>query len=371
MTATDPIDLLLVGSVGWHLRGLSGAPGEGDSDDRITVLHRDRVSGVIGPIICSVPVAAPGFLVGDQAAKHVYAVNDLSPGRTSAFCIAPTGSLTPLNDQASGGSSPCHLMVDEVGRHVLTANYGDGAIGVHRLETDGSLGPLLQVIAHSGSGPNKLRQQSPHIHMITAESAGSPIFAVDLGTDQVVPYAFNHAGRLTPRGAPVQITRGSGARHMVFGRNGMAYVGNELASTVTVLDFDESADEFRPSLEFSSLLAEPREDDGAPSAVIIAPDRRFLYVANRRRDTVAAFDLSGDLLRPLGEYPCGGATPRDMTLADGYLYISNASSQTVTVLRQNPDTGALGPLIQRSSVAGASSLLAMTAPVENQQPAAD
>jgi 6-phosphogluconolactonase (cycloisomerase 2 family) len=83
--------------------------------------------------------------------------------------------------------------------------------------------------------------------------------------------------------------------------------------------------------------------DNYPSAVLVSPDGRFVYVANRFHDSVAVL-ATGPRLRLIATYPCGGAFPRDMALADGgrLLLVANERADLVAGLAVEPD-GTLRP----------------------------
>ena len=65
-----------------------------------------------------------------------------------------------------------------------------------------------------------------------------------------------------------------------------------------------------------------------PSGIVSAGSR--LFVANRGPDTVSVFDRQGDHLVRVGEFSCGGAWPRDLTVAAGALWVANERSNAIT-----------------------------------------
>lgn len=354
-------DLLLVGSVGWHIRHLRGAPATGDDVDGIHVFERDRASGLLGQLIQRVRAAAPSFLCRNSGGTHVYAVSDLAGGRTFAMRLLPSGRLILLGDQPSGGASPCHLSLASHERFALSANYAAGTFGVHQLDEHGGLEPLALTVRHVGSSVDPGRQSGPHVHMVRPTPDDRWVVAVDLGTDEVVTYAFGDDGQLKDSAvSSVRVPAGSGPRHIVFGRGARAYVANELASTFSLLRYESSTGQFAWQADYPTSVDSSVTEPGVPSAVLVSDDLRYLYIANRNRNRIAAFDISRDIPRPVGEYDCGGSLPRDMVLAGRYLYITNAVSEEVAVLGRDADTGALGPVLQRIRVPAASSLLAMT-----------
>src|SRR6202008_3118270 len=95
---------------------------------------------------------------------------------------------------------------------------------------------------HSGTGPNRARQEGPHPHFVITDPSNQYLLVPDLGADQVVIYKTDlDAAQITPHGAG-RSPAGAGPRHMKFHPNGkFAYVLNELGVSVTVYAFDEKA----------------------------------------------------------------------------------------------------------------------------------
>src|SRR5512143_1485503 len=90
----------------------------------------DLASGSAGVPALAAETKNPSFLALHPNGRFLYAVGESDgfagrpTGALSAFQIAaPSGDLALLNQQASEGRGPCHLIVDRGGRHVLVANY--------------------------------------------------------------------------------------------------------------------------------------------------------------------------------------------------------------------------------------------------------
>jgi 6-phosphogluconolactonase len=290
------------------------------------------------------PVTAavdPSFLAWHPSGRYLYAVSE-SSGEVLAFACAEDGSLTPLGGQPTGGASPCHLTVDPSGAHVIVANYGDGVISVHPIGPDGGVMPYHDLVKHTGSGPVAERQEGPHAHMATFDDAGR-LFATDLGTDTVHEYQLVD-GRLTAIDA-CMITEGAGPRHLAFHPSGQVFVACELDSTIEICRYDEEG-RLRPVAQTPSSVT-PATMDNYPSHIECSADGRFVYLANRGLDCITTFEVLPGAQRPslraLADTPTGGAWPRHFALLGGLLYVANQDSDTVTVLRIDPNTGIPAP----------------------------
>src|SRR5947209_3079062 len=102
----------------------------GESSKGIYRFVFDPTTGKLTDKALAAEATSPSFLAIHPNQKLLYAVNETGEfqgkktGGISAFAINPkSGDLTLLNQQSSGGSGPCHLVVDKQGKNVLAANY--------------------------------------------------------------------------------------------------------------------------------------------------------------------------------------------------------------------------------------------------------
>lgn len=284
-------------------------------------------------------VADPSYLT--LVGGVLYAVSETDPGAVAALdpegpAPRPLGAPVPV-----GGSGPTHLSV--AAGHLLTAHYTSGSVSVLPLAADGTPGPVIAVLHHEGSGPVADRQAGPHAHQILPDPSGRWVLSVDLGTDSVRVCALDPAtGALRPHGETT-LRPGYGPRHLAFHPDGgHLYVVGELEPAVTVCRWDAERGEPTPLAEIP--LA---DTDGAgpayPSAVVVAPDGRFLWVAVRGTDTLAVLVLSpaGDEAIRSATVSCGGSWPRDLALdpSGRRLYAANERSGDVTWFDVDPETG--------------------------------
>jgi 6-phosphogluconolactonase len=295
----------------------------------------------------------PSFLALHPSGRFLYAVGEIDSfdgrktGAVSAFAVDPkTGDLTLLNQQASEGGGPCHLVVDRAGRNVLVANYGGGTVAVLPIGDDGRLAKASSVQVHTGNGPNKGRQEKPHAHGIYLDADGRHALAPDLGADRVFVYRFDAGrGALEPQGAAA-LEPGSGPRHLAFDPAGRhVYVIDELASTVTAFAYDAAKGALQALQTVSTL---PAGFGGASTAaeVALTPDGRFLYASNRGDDSLAQFSVAGDgRLTAAGHFPAGGRTPRHFAIEPSgrFMLVAHQGSNSIAILRVDGATGRLSP----------------------------
>jgi len=310
----------------------------------------DAATGTMTEPVLAVETKNPTFLALHPNGRFLYAVGEISSfegaktGAVSAFAIDPkTGDLTLLNQQASGGTGPCHIVVDKTGRNALVANYGGGTVAVLPIGEDGRLKPASSVRAHEGSGPHKGRQDKPHAHGIYLDAAERFAFSPDLGADRVFVYRFDAAkGTLEPHGA-APLDPGAGPRHLAFHPSGKyLYTINELLSTVSAFSYDAEKGALAP-LQTVSTLPAGFSGTSWTAEVEASRDGRFLYGSNRGDDSLAVFRVDGATgrLTPAGHAPIGGKYPRHFTidLTGRYVLAGHQNSGTIAVLRIDPATG--------------------------------
>jgi 6-phosphogluconolactonase len=293
--------------------------------------------------------ANPTWLASAPDRRVLYACHELDEGLLSAFAVGPGGALRMIGSVRSGGALPIHLSVHPGGRFVLTAHWGSGELAVHPLAGDGSLGEAAYVLPTGKAAA----------HMIRCDPSGRWVLAVHLGLGTVTTYRLDPGtGRLGEH-AVLTLPPTSGPRHLAFDPTdaGRAYVVNELHSTLTALAFDADAGRFAAGGTVSTL---PPDVDMAnhPSAVLVAPDGRFVHVANRFHDSVAVF-ATAPSLRLVTTHPCGGEFPRDMarTRDGGRLYVANERSGAVTGFAVDPADGTLTPFGAPLTVPGPARVL--------------
>jgi 6-phosphogluconolactonase len=271
-------------------------------------------------------------------------------GGVSAFAIdASTGNLTLLNQQSSGGTGPCHLVVDKAGKNVLVANYGGGSVAVLPIQADGRLSEATCFIQHTGKSVNPRRQEAPHAHSINLDAANNFAFVADLGLDKVLVYRFDAAkGTLTPNDPPAaSVAPGAGPRHFAFHPGGRyAYVINEMGNTVTAFNYDAQKGVLT-EIQTLSTLPQGYTEVSHTAEVQVHPSGKFLYGSNRGHDSIAVYSIDQNTgrLTLVGISSTQGKTPRNFGIdpTGTFLLAANQDSDNIVVFRIDPQTGELKP----------------------------
>jgi 6-phosphogluconolactonase (cycloisomerase 2 family) len=343
-------------------QGPEGSKGNGEG---IYLFSMDPVTGALSQREVLQNRNNPSWLAINQGRTRLYSANETadyqgkSSGSLSAYAIeSSSGRLTLLNTQSSQGAGPCHVSLHPFGKHALVANYHGGTVAVLPIGSDGALGPATDVKtdrgkpgpAHAASAPPGSFAISghdrPHAHMIQADPSGRFVLSADLGLDEILVWRFDAAGgKLLPEEASmIKLPAGDGPRHFVFHPNGRwLYSLQEEASTLALFDYDAASGKAANRQTLSTL---PKGFAGTnfTSEVLISPDARFLYAANRLHDTIAWFAIAADgTLTFGGEEWTRGDYPRSFTIdpSGEFLYACNQRADAVACFRVNRQSGAL------------------------------
>jgi 6-phosphogluconolactonase len=307
----------------------------------------------------------PAWLAFDPSRTHLYSANETPTfqgtvsGSASAYSIdRSTGRLNLLNTVSSEGAGPAHMSVHPSGKYALVANYAGGTVAVLPIRSNGELGPATDVKHNEGTlGPVHAASappgsfaisghDHPHAHMILSDPTGQFVVASDLALDQILIWKFDiEKGMLIPNDPPsVTLPPGDGPRHFTFHPNGRWFYSlQEEGSTLVLFDYDAARGRLTARQTLSSL---PKGFAGTnfTSEVLISPDAKFLYAANRLHDSIAWFSIaSNGELTFAGEEWTRGDYPRSFNIdpTGNFLHSCNQRADAVATFRVNKKTGAL------------------------------
>jgi len=294
----------------------------------------------------------PSFLALHPTRNLLFAVgetrdfNAAKSGSLASFEIDPaSGKLKELNRVASSGGSPCHIVTDKAGKHLLVANYHGGNVATVPIGGDGMLGERTGFAQHEGSSVNPKRQEGAHAHSINLDHANRRAFAADLGTDELIVYDFDKATGALKRSGEFKVAPGSGPRHLAIHSKGkILYLLNELLSTVDVISYDPESGATK-KLQTISTLPKDFEGNNGTAEVQITPDGKFLYASNRGHGSLACYkvDAESGKLTLIEIEPTGGKPPRNFGIhpSGKFIIAANQNAGTLRVFAINQKTGEL------------------------------
>lgn len=267
----------------------------------------------------------------------------------ASFRFGPKGELHLLGKQQVDADS-CYVAPDRKGRFLLSAYYGAGKAMVHRIEPDGSVGPLV------------CRQHTAdRAHCIELDDSNR--FALvphPLDANSIFLFQFDEeTGQLTPNQPAnrLQAADGHGPRHFVFSLDQrFIYTSNEDASSVTSYHFEKPRGSqgqsgqvgcaLRPIQTLSSLPA-GFSGSNTCAQIHLHPAGHTLYVSNRGHESIAiyAVDTESGLLTLKG-WQSTEAVPRVFGVdpTGSFLLAAGQGTGNVAAYSISPDTGMLSPL---------------------------
>mgnify|MGYP001604929437 CR=1 FL=1 len=304
----------------------------------------------------------PTFLAFAPGGRQLYATSEVPAtdgrpgGAVYAFALAGDGGLTLLNRASSGGPGPCHIGLDPSGRMLMAANYDNGTIAALPVRGDGSLGEPAMVIQHQGRSVNPGRQTHAYAHSVYFSRDGRFVFSDDLGVDKIYSYRIDPAQATLTDNDPAftAIEPGSGPRHLAFHPDGHhAYGINEMASTVTVFEFDAARGALTPTQTISALPA-GFKGTSTGAEIFVHPSGRYVYASNRGDDSLAVFRVESGTgrLTFVEAVSTQGKTPRSFALdpSGAWLVAANQNSDSLVAYRIDPATGRLTETGSRVSI---------------------
>jgi 6-phosphogluconolactonase len=353
----------------------------GCAEDGIGVYRLDRQSGRMD-LVETVYFARPAYVAVSPTRRTLYATSrGDGEGRgdaLAAFSIdAASGRLTFLN-QTSIPSNPSYVSLDQTQSVALFTCAFGGVAGVARLLADGSLGETHTLphpgvsLSAQGLGQSSIGHvkwsygNTPLPHSVRMSPDNRIAFVPDVGMNRVFLYRLDvEAGQLTPNDPPwaqgVPIDKpwlrdsnpawdrpdGAGPRHMEFHPNGRwLYVDHEAGSLVTLFHYDAGPGRLE-LIQTISTLPDDFVGSSSPSDIHVHPSGRFVYVANRRHDTIVSYavDPENGRLTLLGFTPTAGENVRNFLIApDGALLLLAAmGSERIVAFAIDQATGALRP----------------------------
>lgn len=293
----------------------------------------------------------PSYLALSTDKKSVYAVNELHDGKGSLSAFSydrDKGNLRFINKQVTSGDDPCHVIIDENGKHAIVSNYSGGSFTVFGTETDGALTEKVQLEAHSGNGPDKNRQEKPHVHSATFSPDQKFVLVQDLGTDCISVYPYKSENLQLPVDvSKVKIAKaspGSGPRHITFSKDGkFIYLVQEMKAAVSVYGYKEGELTFLQEL---SMLPPSFTGDVGAADIHISPDGNYLYASNRGdANDIAIYKINTNSgkLTYIQNQSVEGKGPRSFALSpDGrYLLVANQYTNDVIVFERDAASGGL------------------------------
>jgi len=328
----------------------------------------DSTTGALSEVVGS-PFGAgilPFSVTVDPTGKFAYVANNGSDD-ISAYTIASTGALTPINCSGTcsgknfpAGMGPVSVSVDPTGKFAYVANNGSDDISAYTIASTGALTPIN--CSGTCSGKNFPAGMGPG--SVTVDPSGQFAYVAN-GSDDVSAYTIESTtGALTPVSCSgttcsgINFPAGSLPGSVTVDPSGQfAYVANWGSGDVSAYTIDSTG--ALTQVLCGSVLPICNGDNfksgTLPSSITIDPSGKFAYVANWSPGfgTISAYKIDGTTgaLTEVAGSPFGAGTgPFSVTVdpSGKFAYVANQGDNI------NPSdvsaytidsTGALIPII--------------------------
>lgn len=220
--------------------------------------------------------------------------------------------------------APCFIAKHSKLDFVITANYHE-----HTLVLYSKVSGKYSVI-DSWQTDN----QQSKLHHVYFNSDESLFFVCDLGLSKI--YTFR-VGKKLECIDEISLPEGSGPRHMISDKfHRYYYVFTELSCEVYVY---ERIDHLFILRQIVKTTKKQSQKSGA--AIRISEDNRYLYVSNRKEDSIVSFSIKKGLLFFNQRISSYGQHPRDFNLVNNGLVVANRESNNLVFMTRNLKDGKL------------------------------
>lgn len=272
-------------------------------------------------------------LTGHPHLPVVYGTAGIAEGSLHAWRI-DAGGEEKIGEIASQGGEPCDLEVDPSGRLLIATNYTSSTLALQRLDANGGFTGNITLVRLSGGGPEIARQDDAHPHQVFFN--GETMIVIDLGADlvrefRVDPDAADDALITEIRATPVP--PGTGPRHGVVLADGRLAISGELGENLITGHLGQGVQGWA-NVRSTRLTgpAKTRWDRNYPGDIRRSDDSRHVYFANRSYDTVATFDVTGDVPTLVSELDTTIHWPQHILVRDDYILVAGWDSSRVIAM---------------------------------------
>jgi 6-phosphogluconolactonase (cycloisomerase 2 family) len=279
--------------------------------------------------------------LGDQAAiaitgdeRHLLAVNAGSDD-VSLFDIDDAG--LELADVQPVGDRPVSVAVH--GNLVYVLNQGADTIQALRISDEDT----LVNVAHS---TRPLSTTDANAAQVGFSPDGGLLAVTEKDTQTIDTYVVRPNGRAV--GPNAQPSSGATPFGFQFGPDGRLYVSEAPGSAASSYHVDDTGN-------ISPVSASIPNNQAAACWLVVTSDGRFAYTANAGSANVSQYAIDADGALSLVGDGANGATdsgPVDLDVSDGdgFLYVLNSRSGSISAFSVDPDDGSL------TAIAGVSGL---------------
>lgn len=296
-------------------------------------------------------IAKPSYLALTNAEDELFTVGKDENGRSKFISFhwhEDKNQFIENNNVILDGAGACHISLNNAQNALVVSNYSSGDILTLSRTSKNDTFVAAKQFKNSGKGPTK-RQQSPHKHYAQWSRSDQFLFAVDLGTDEVLVFDGQHS-ELKPI-QRIKMAPGAGPRHLtIHPTEPWLYVINELNSSISLIKQSDNSNRFTLDNTLAITHLDEKENNTA-SAIRISEDGQYLYTAVRGTNKLITLKvLPNGNLKQLQSIPTHGDHPRDFNLSNDekYLLVANQRSNSISVYERSNNTGLLSYMFSQT-----------------------
>jgi 6-phosphogluconolactonase len=260
-------------------------------------------------------------ITADPTGKYVYVGGGQSSLGVTGYQISRTdGTLTAIGLLGVGGSTnPFGIVVHPSGKFVFSANNATGQVSIYQVGANGALSELMNSPVIAAANPLSLAiDNSGRFLYVANDTTGTIVFTVSQ-TDGTLKWT----GTVAPneaRSDAVAVTPDSK----------FAYVAN-FASPGGIDAYAVNASNGNLTL----ISGSPFSSAGnSPSALVVEPTGKYLYIVNQASNNLAAFTINTDgTLTQIGVTVTTGSQPIAITAdpSGKFIYVVNKTGASVSI----------------------------------------
>ena len=292
-------------------------------------------------------IVNPSYLCMDNDQAYLYCVQG-DGCEISSWKIKADGKLAYLNTVSTYGTNPVHLSIDQSNRWVFVGNLQTGNVSVIPRNKDGLLENIRETKFISGNGgPGYIS----HPHQVLQDNTRNWLLVPTQGRLQrvgkIVVYRIDSDHGTLIETFSAIARSGAEPRHCVFHPNNrFCYAINEKDCTITFYRFDERKGILAPQ-QILPTLPDTYVEDGWASDVVMEPSGRFIYVSNRKANSISVFAINQNtgLMHYVQTVSANGNQPRFITIdyTGKRLLVANELSDTMYEFDIDKNNGTLVP----------------------------
>ena len=292
----------------------------------------------------------PTFLNVNEAKRLIYTCSEMKnedgskSGEVAVLSFDDAYQLSLVQQLKSTEKTTCHIQRDQDSNFLTVTSYHGGSIGLLKLNEEGLVEKLSDVVSHEGKKDKPEPENQPRAHSSFYSRDEKFLLVQDLGFSQIVTYEVDKENERLIKVQSIQLPEGTGPRHLTFHpEKSFVYVINELNSTVIVFDFNNENGKLTPLQTISTL---PLDYNGANATaeITISKDGRFVYGSNRGHDSIVVYAVKEDgTLELIQHMSTKGGHPRHFTLMPNgeYLLVANRDGNNIVTFKVNTNSGLL------------------------------